>query len=1044
MAVRCRLIRCLLACVWLFAAGAAHAGAATQPARWSGLSDTLFAHHVGPAGAIGTALAQDASGFLWVGTQVGLLRWDGYGFRTYTADPQTPGSLPDNYIVVLHADTRGRLWVGTSAGGLARFDPGRDRFVGYPAGQAGLSAAGISAIADDGEGGLWVGTGAGLDHVDSQGVVRPVPEGTPEKLGLPDGSGLALLNDRAGALWVGTQKGLLRRERGTQAFSPVRLDAEDGQPAGVTALYQDGAGRVWIGTRAHGAFVIEAGHAEARAVQESGRMPTLASDRVRTIVEAVPGEVWLGTDGAGIVVVDTQDWSTRRIRPEPGRANSLADGDAGALLRDRSGLVWVANNTGISRHDPQQRVVMTVPGGSGRPQGISDADVPFVLALPDGRVWLGVGKDGIDILDPVLGRVGELRPDPARPLSALPKARVLAMAAGPGGEVYIATRLGLYLSDTAGRHVKRLEVPQRDPTATAWSLCLDGQVLWLGGLDGLWKLDVSEPTRPRVLQHETAGRLGDTRVVSILRGTGSSLWVGTRLGLVHVDTASGTVEPVPNDAADPVRMAGGYLSSMLLDARGRLWVSSFGNGVLLLEGRDPDGRLRFRRLGLREGLPHVGVDKLLEDEHGDIWASTDDGLAVIDADSLAIRALQRPQGVGILAYWTNAGAVTPAGELLFGGQGGLSVVRPGHLARWGWRPPVVVTDARVGGVAVPQGGFNAATPASPARLELTPEVRGLWVEFAALDYSAPERNRYAHRLQGFDNDWIATESTRRLASYTNLPPGDYTLQLRGSNRDGEWSEPLAIPVRVLPAWYQTLWFRSLCGLGVVLLVGGLVQARTVYLRRRQHELEALVAMRTAELQRRSEELHESQRQLEKLAYADPLTGLPNRRLFTEELRRQVAQASRDGRPFTLLLIDLDGFKKINDTLGHDAGDALLVETAARLGVAVRANDRVARMGGDEFAVLTLSSEHEAVDPICRRIVAALGAPLSFNGAVLQVSASIGVAVYPTHGTSPDVVYKAADVALYEAKRGGRDTWRWYGEMAAAAPAAVAVEDLGGA
>ncbi len=1038
MVAGCRSLCGLLAALWLVVQ-AAHAAPGPEQPRWTGLSDTLFARYAGPAGASGTALAQDTSGFLWLGTQVGLLRWDGYGFRSYTADPQTPGSLPDSYIAALHVDSRGRLWIGTSAGGLARFDPAQDRFVSVPVGPSGLSAAGVSAMADDGEGGLWVGTSSGLDHLDAQGVVRPVPEGTPLKLGLPDGSGLALLNDRSGALWVGTEKGLLRRGRGTLAFVPVPLDAGAGQSAGVAALYQDSVGRVWVGTRAHGAFVIEAGAAQARAVQESGRLPTLGSERVRSIVETMPGEVWLGTDGSGIVAVDTQTWSTRRMRHDAGMPTSLADGDVAALLRDRSGLIWAAGGAGLSRHDPQQQTVVTLLGGGGKPQGIRNADVPFVLALPDGRVWLSVGREGIDIMDPVLGRVGQLLPDAAHPLTALPKARVLAMAAGADGQVYIATRLGLYRSDVLGRGVTRMQVPERDPTATAWSLCVDGQTLWLGGLDGLWKLDISDPGRPRVLQHETASRLGDTRVVSILRGAGTSLWVGTRLGLVHVDRVSGAVEAVPTDAADPAGMPPGYVSSMLLDASGRLWVSSFGNGVLLLQGRDAGGRLRWRRLGLREGLPHVGVNKLLQDARGDIWASTDDGLAVIDGQSLAVRTLQRPQGLGVMAYWTNSGDVTPAGELLFGGQGGLAVVRPGRLSRWAYQPPVVVTDARVGGAALPLGGLNAASGGvGAAGLELPPDARGLWVEFSALDYSAPERNRYAHRLLGFDSDWIATESTRRLASYTNLPPGNYTLQLRGSNRDGVWPQaPLSIPVRVLPAWYQTLWFRGLCGLLALLLVGALVQVRTLYLRRRQHELEALVVARTAELQRRSEELHESQRQLEKLAYADPLTGLPNRRLFNEELRRQLAQASRDDFPFALLLIDLDGFKKVNDSLGHDAGDALLVATAARLTQAVRANDRIARMGGDEFAVLTLGSEHETVDPICRRIVAALAEPMSFNGAAVQVSASIGVAVHPVHGSSPDVLYKAADVALYEAKRAGRDTWRWYGEMAVP-PAAAAV------
>jgi ligand-binding sensor domain-containing protein len=586
MAAGCRSLCRLLVVLWLLCQ-AAHAASGPALPRWDGLSDTLFTRHTGPAGASGTALAQDAGGFLWLGTQVGLLRWDGYGLRSYTADPQTPGSLPDSYVTTLHVDPRGRLWIGTSAGGLARFDPAQDRFVGVPAGPSGLSAAGVSALADDGEGGLWVGTGGGLDHLDAQGAVRPVPEGTPAKLGLPDGSGLVLLSDRSGALWVGTQKGLLRRDRATLAFMPVPLDVGGGQSAGVTALYQHSAGRVWIGTRAHGAFVVEAGTAQARAVGESGRLPTLGSDRVRSIVESMPGEVWLGTDGSGIVAVDTQTWRTRRIRHDAGTPTSLADGDVTAPFRDRSGLVWVAGGAGMSRHDPQQQAVMTLLGGGGKPHGIRNADVPFVLALPDGRVWLSVGKEGIDIMDPVLGRVGQLQPDAARPFSALPKARVLAMAAGADGPVYIATRLGLYRSDALGRRVARMHVPQRDPTATTWSLCLDGRTLWLGGLDGLWKLDISDPARPRVLQHETASRLGDARVVSLLRGAGTSLWVGTRLGLVHVDTASGAVEPVPAEAADPAGMPTGYVSSMLLDARGRFWLSSFGNGVLLLDRSSP-------------------------------------------------------------------------------------------------------------------------------------------------------------------------------------------------------------------------------------------------------------------------------------------------------------------------------------------------------------------------------------------------------------------------------------------------------------------------
>lgn len=1027
------LLRIVLALAWLVCAPttANAAAPAADAARWLAQSDTLFTHHTAPLVWGANALAQDGQGFLWASTQTGLVRWDGYRFRNYAADPQTPGALPDSYILSLYEDAHGRLWIGSLAGGLARHEAANDRFVVYKAGPGGMSGPSVSAITGDGHGGLWVGTSSGLDHLEANDAVRAATPAATAAAALPEGGVQALLNDRADTLWAGTQHGLFRRAPGAAAFSAVSLPLPAGKAAGViTRIFQERSGRIWVGTRGDGAFVIDSPTALARAVQEQGESAALASDTVLSIVEAVPGEIWLGTYGGGILVVDAHG-GTRRIRRRLGTASSLSDDDVLALFRDRSGLVWAATSTALSQHDPQQRAVLSLLGATGREDGIRSAEVPFILPRRDGRVWLSQGSGGIDIVDPLLGRVGQMDPDRVHPLSALPKGRVLGMVSGPG-VVYLGTRAGLYVSDADGRRVRRVDVPQREPDATVWSLCLDAGVLWMGGLDGLWALDMSDPDRPRVLRHETSRRFGDAKVVSLVRGQGHSLWVGTDIGLVRVDIASGAVDTVRSDAADPVRMAPGFVSSLLLDRRGRLWIASYGNGVLLLEGQDADGSPRFRRLGLHEGLPHTGVDTLLEDARGDIWASTDDGLAVIDATTLAARALQRPQGVGILTYWTNSGAVTATGELLFGGQGGVSVVRPERLVPWTLRPPVVVTEARVGASRLPSGRFGPVA-GQVARLDVPSDVRGLWVEYSALDFSAPELNHYAYRLQGFDTDWIQTDSTRRLASYTNLPPGDYTLQLRGSNRDGVWSDPpLAIPVRVLPAWYQTLWSRGLAGLCALGLVAALVQTRTLYLRRRQWELEALVTERTAELQRRGEELRESQRQLEKIAYADMLTGLPNRRLFTSELRHQVAQAQRGGSPFVLLLIDLDGFKFINDTLGHDAGDALLVATAARLLQAVREADRVARMGGDEFAVLlTQATDHDCVDSVCRRITTGLAEPLRFHGATLKVTASLGVAQCPVHAAEPDRLYKAADVALYEAKRAGRNTWRWYGQMAAA-------------
>jgi diguanylate cyclase (GGDEF)-like protein len=598
-----------------------------------------------------------------------------------------------------------------------------------------------------------------------------------------------------------------------------------------------------------------------------------------------------------------------------------------------------------------------------------------------------------------------LTPDPAHPDSALPKGRAQTFALGQNDAVYIATQQGLYVTDIHAKPVKRLELPGRSPTAGIRALSFDAGILWVGGdQDGLWTVDMHRPTNPIVLSHIAADELGDARITTLNRGPDSALWVGTRSSLARLDVTSGEVVRVPANQADSTQLLDGFVAATLVDHRGRFWVASFGSGVQVLESRDSQGHWRFRRLGLREGLPHLGVNKLLEDSRGNIWVSTDNGLAVIDGENFTVQALGRPQGVAMRTFWTDSGIVTSHGEILFGANGGLTVVRPERMTTWTYRPPIVVTSVQ-----------NSA------------DKRGLKVEFAALDYSSPERNRYSYRLVGFDQDWISTDPNVRLANYTNLPPGSYTLELRGSNRDGRWSEPLRMPVNIEAAWYQTFGFRTAAVLLGLLLVSLLVQARTVYLRQRQRELQALVNERTAELEKRSNELRESQRQLEQIAYNDPLTGLPNRRLFEDDLKHRVALAERGGPAFTLMLVDLDGFKKINDTLGHDAGDALLVEISLRLKHCVREADRVARLGGDEFAVvLSQTSELSSVELVCKRILASLAEPVVFKSSIMRVTGSIGSAQCPTQGSTMDDLYKAADTALYDAKRSGRNTWSWYG------------------
>jgi diguanylate cyclase (GGDEF)-like protein len=1048
-------LRLALSALLLALCACPRAAVAAEPDRWAALTHTAFKHQPYADAGAGLCFAQDRAGFVWIGTQTGLVRWDGNRPRKFFAAPLRDDALPDNYITSLLVDGAGRLWVGTSSGGLARYDAERENFTRFAHGPSGLGNAQVTALADDGAGGVWVGTGGGLDHIDARGAVTrgggaaattspPTTAATPlDTRAVPARPVGALLRESRGTLWIGTREGLLRLERGARAPVAVALEGH-GAGANISTLMQDSSGRIWIGTRSHGAFVIEPGSAEARAVREGGPAPTLDKERVTAIVEAGLGEVWLGTDGAngGIVAIDPLLGTTRRIRHQPDTPDSLYENDVMALFRERSGIIFVGAMGALSQHDPLPRAVTTIrsTGSAGK------LSVPSMLAHPDGRLWLGVVGGGIDIVDPQLGAVAHLTPAPPGTPGALPTGRVLTMTLGRGGTVYLGTEQGLYHANADGGNVRRLAVPQRRPEAAVWALALVGDVLWLGGMDGLWALSVpSAPSadadgRLAVLRHEQHS-LGDPRVTYLLPADGG-IWVGTRVGLARVADGGG-VELVPTALAEADRMPPGYVSALLLDRQGRLWLSQFGTGIAILERTDADGRRRFRRLGTAHGLEDSGANMLLEGAGGAIWASTDANLARVDPRTFAIRTFGPADGVHIPTYWTASGVRTAADELVFGGLSGVTVLRPDRLGQWHYRPPVVATRILVNDQEIPAGRYhhdhgNGNGGGKPAPIAVTPAARGrgFSLEFAALDYSAPERNRYAYRLVGFDPDWIKADATSRRAGYTNLPPGDYVLQLRGSNRNGDWSAPLEVPVRVLPAWHQRPLARVAAGLLAAGLLAALVHARTTLLRRRQRELVAMVDARTTELRA-------TQSQLEQLAYGDPLTGLANRRLFNDELRHLVAQAARGGPGFTLLLIDLDHFKQINDTLGHDAGDALLVAAAARLRAAVRETDRPFRLGGDEFAVLLgQTTERATLEPVCLRILENLAQPLPHGAATMRISASVGAAVHDggdgrdgqqgqegrdgNPGTHEEL-YKRADVALYRAKAAGRNGWHLAGD-----------------
>lgn len=882
--------------------------ATTAPARWDALASAVF-QHLGPDQGlphpIVTALAQDASGFIWIGTQGGLARWDGYRMRVWLARPHDPGALPDSHVQTLLPDRHGRLWVGTNSGGLAWYDARQDRFVRIDASE--VSQALVLSLAEDGADGLFVGTQAGLDHIiPGKGRITHWQHQPGVSASLPSDVVRSLLRSSDGSLWAGSRKGLMHLENGRMHPVPLPLtDPAAAQPI-ILSLHQSRDGRIWIGTAGQGAFVMEPATAgRAAAGKDGGAIrhapvirPLRAADGsdlshevVACMSETPAGQIWLGTFGQGLLQVDavtkpdtatpahsagTSQNSTatltvrvRRLRHDPARTSSLANDSLQTLLRDRTGALWLGGQRGVSRYEPEQQAVLTLFGGDASSNPLSDGDITGVLPLRDGRIWLGMQSKGAQIIAADANRISTVRADAALPDSRLPPVEVRQMAQTADGQVFLATSHGLYRSDASGTPVQRLHFANRDPQRATGSVLADGNRLWLGGVDGLWHIDPQQQTASRAPGTEVLTR----EIIEVLaRGQHGEIWIGTRNhGLYRyrpgeggAPAPAGPAPPLPAGAAspsgssvqpplthfgfDPNRpqaLQSAFVASILPDSRGRLWIGTQGGGVSLLA--QPEAvPAQFRHLGPEQGLPNNLVDQLLEDEQGHIWASTDGGLAQIDASSLTIRTLQRPDGVHIPGYWANAGARTAQGELLFGGTGGLTVVRPALLRAPREASGVLISMLEAGGKSLPVGPYNLAPAGGPV-LEIMPEANSIAVEFAAADFQAPERIRYAYLLEGYERDWIDSDVTRRLASWTNLPPGEYRLRLRSSNQPGKWGPERVLMLRVHGAWHQSLWARLLLLAAAGWLILLLVQRRTRTLRTRQHELEALVQQRTSEL-----------------------------------------------------------------------------------------------------------------------------------------------------------------------------------------------------
>ncbi|NND58923.1 MAG: diguanylate cyclase, partial [Gammaproteobacteria bacterium] len=528
--------------------------------------------------------------------------------------------------------------------------------------------------------------------------------------------------------------------------------------------------------------------------------------------------------------------------------------------------------------------------------------------------------------------------------------------------------------------------------------------------------------------------LSATRATTIAEDRFGIIWVGTDGGgLNALDGATGRWQRLQHDPSNPSSLSSNTVYSLHVDHHNRVWVGTRA-GLDLLQ-RDPNTRTPagFVSLTQSDGLANDTIYGVKTDQSGNVWMSTNYGLARYNPISGNIRNFHRTHGLQGEEFNFGAHYANDAGELFFGGTNGFNVFNPAELELHSAPPGIVLTSFSKLNLPVDTGGSLEKLQA--VRLDYDENM--VTFEFAATDFIAPARNRYRYMLEGFDKGWVDAGVDRRI-TYTNLDAGNYTLRVKAANSDGVWSDAdIALPISVAPAPWRTWWayvLYTIAGVGLLLMLGRVQQRKLAREAQYSRRLEAEVRARTLELADRNQELEVANGRLHEASHTDALTGLRNRRYLFEEISRDIDLVKRqfDSDPkgrrracngdIVFIVVDLDNFKPVNDTLGHEVGDKLLLAVCDSLVSSCRSSDIIIRWGGDEFLVVARETSRAEATQLAERIRAGVeNCRVELrNGKAAVTTCSLGLAAYPFLPERVDLLswqqtLSIADIAMYRAK-----------------------------
>jgi signal transduction histidine kinase/ligand-binding sensor domain-containing protein len=770
----------------------------------------------GLSNSIVTCILQDINGYMWFGTQDGLNQYDGYEFKVFRHDPDDPESLEDDFIESIFEDRDGTLWVGTQDGWLEKFDAEKQTFTHYDLG------ARVLAIFEDSSSRFWIGT------LEPGLVLFDRDSGTPSMI-WDEREVSSIIEDLDGNVWVvSAEAGLGKFDEINEKIVPVDLEYD------FRNAIVDHQGNIWLASLGGGLGLFDPGTQSAEYFQNAPtEIDSISTNNLRLIYEDQSGNLWIGTYEYGLDHFDLQTKQFVHYQNDPGNLNSLSSNSVMSICEDRSGVMWIGTGVGggVNKLSPDIERFGHYKPIPNNPKSLSGNLVTSISSDQRGIIWLGT-NNGLDRWNPETGEWRNYQNEPDNP-SSLSDNMIRSVYVDQANTLWIGTENGLdrYDPETDGF------IYYPDSPVVMWMHESKSGNMWLATKSGFFEYD-REANQLNLIKE------GFSWKIMVYEDSNEIVWVGSSGdGLDRYDPDIDQWQHYEHDPDDPTSLSNNFVEAIHGDKSGVLWFAT-GGGLNRLNPKNQT----FSYYTVNDGLPHDYVNGILEDDQGNLWLTTLGGLSKFDLRLETFTNFDVNDGLQSNFFWRNAYHLTAAGDFIFGGENGFNIFHPDQIINNAHIPPVYITKLSL---------FNETfqTDLLPGdQIELNYQENFLSFDFVALDYNNPEKNQFAYRMDGVDDDWVMA-GTRRHADYPNLKPGVYVFRVMGSNDDGFWNpSETTLHIRINPPFWGTLWFQGLVGIMLVSSLYGILRLRVRNLENRSQELEAQVLERTAELENANEQL----------------------------------------------------------------------------------------------------------------------------------------------------------------------------------------------